>query len=140
MCFYSKELPVNSWWQPQYTGEWTPKGVESDMSILAQRKLKAEKKDGPDGNQAFLDALPPSFLAFDTDGRVIRMDVSAGRLNHRLQWVDFLQDIGTGIQIGLDHDITHFHRTSDPGHGSLHTGSKWIFYSIDNEDDPTMGV
>lgn len=76
VCFYSRELPVDSWWQPQYTGEWTPKGVESDMSILAQRRLKAEKKDGPDGNQAFLDALPPSFLAFDTDGRVIRMDVS----------------------------------------------------------------
>nr|KIR46477.1 aromatic amino acid aminotransferase I [Cryptococcus bacillisporus CA1280] len=72
-----------------YTGEWTPKGVESDMSILAQRKLKAEKKDGPDGNQAFLDALPPSFLAFDTDGRVIRMDTfsKTSAPGSRLGWI-----------------------------------------------------
>lgn len=55
------------------------------MSILARRRLKTEKENGPDGNQAFLDALPPSFLAFDTDGRVIRMDVSANRLDPRLQ-------------------------------------------------------
>nr|KIR85626.1 hypothetical protein I308_04323 [Cryptococcus tetragattii IND107] len=72
-----------------YTGEWTPKGVESDMSILAQRRLKAEKKDGPDGNQAFLDALPPSFLAFDTDGRVIRMDTfsKTSAPGSRLGWI-----------------------------------------------------
>lgn len=82
-CIYSRELSTDPWWQPQYTGEWIPKGVESEMSILAQRRLKAEKKDGPDGNQAFLDALPPSFLAFDTDGRVIRMDVSASHLDPR---------------------------------------------------------
>lgn len=72
-----------------YTGEWIPKGVESEKSILAQRRLKAEKKDGPDGNQAFLDALPPSFLAFDTDGRVIRMDTfsKTSAPGSRLGWI-----------------------------------------------------
>lgn len=83
---FTQENSTNPWWQSQYTGEWTPKGAESEMSILARRRLKTEKENGPDGNQAFLDALPPSFLAFDTDGRVIRMDVSANRLDPRLQW------------------------------------------------------
>lgn len=47
------------------------------MTALAQRDAEAEKKEGKEGNEAFLRALPPTYLAYDTDGRVIRMDVSA---------------------------------------------------------------
>ncbi|WWC69406.1 uncharacterized protein I206_103345 [Kwoniella pini CBS 10737] len=57
-----------------YTGEWTPKGSKSDKSILAQRNAEAEKKEGKEGNEAFIKALPPSYLYFDTDGRVVRLD------------------------------------------------------------------
>jgi len=60
----------------QYTGEWTPKSHKSEKSILAQRAIDAEKKEGKEGNEAFVNALPPTYLRFDTDGRVIRMDVS----------------------------------------------------------------
>lgn len=72
-----------------YTGEWTPKGASSDRSLVEQRRLDAEKKDGPEGNQAFIDALPPSYLAYDTDGRVIRMDTfsKTSAPGSRLGWI-----------------------------------------------------
>ncbi|KAK8869794.1 hypothetical protein IAR55_000362 [Kwoniella newhampshirensis] len=78
-----------------YTGEWTPKGSASERSVVAQRLADAEKEEGSEGNEAFIKALPPSFLAFDVDGRVIRMDVSVGNLN--------------------DADSQTFSKTSTPG-------------------------
>jgi aromatic amino acid aminotransferase I len=59
-----------------FSGEWTPKSHKSDKSIIAERAIEAEKKEGKDGNEAFIAALPPTYLTYDTDGRVIRMDVS----------------------------------------------------------------
>jgi len=60
----------------QYTGPWTPKGHKSERSILAQREVDAEKEEGQRGKDAFLRALPPTSRRYDTEGRVIRMDVS----------------------------------------------------------------
>jgi len=60
----------------QYTGQWAPKGHKSEKSILAQRQIDAEKEETRNGHDAFLKALPPTYLNFDTEGRVIRMDVS----------------------------------------------------------------
>jgi aromatic amino acid aminotransferase I len=60
-----------------YTGEWTPKSHKSEKSTIAQRQLEAEKKEGKEGQEAFLKALPPTYLTVDYQGRVIRMDVSA---------------------------------------------------------------
>ncbi|KAK4686627.1 hypothetical protein P7C73_g3499, partial [Tremellales sp. Uapishka_1] len=57
-----------------YTGEWTSQRNKSENSILAQRGIDAEKKEGKDGQEAFLKALPPTYLRYDVDGRVIRMD------------------------------------------------------------------
>jgi hypothetical protein len=59
-----------------YTGAWTPQSDKSEKSILAQRQIDAEKKEGKDGQEAFIKALPPTYLRYDTEGRVIRMDVS----------------------------------------------------------------
>ncbi|WWC89986.1 uncharacterized protein L201_004916 [Kwoniella dendrophila CBS 6074] len=72
-----------------YTGEWTPKGSKSDKSILAQRRADAEKKEGSEGNQAFIKNLPPSYLHFDVDGRVIRMDTfsKTSAPGSRLGWI-----------------------------------------------------
>ncbi|KAL7424021.1 hypothetical protein Q5752_001606 [Cryptotrichosporon argae] len=55
-----------------YTGKYVPR--DATPSILEQRQLDVEKKEGKEGNEAFLKALPPTYLKFDTDGRVIRMD------------------------------------------------------------------
>jgi aromatic amino acid aminotransferase I len=60
-----------------YTGAWTPQSYKGEQSILAQRQIEAEKKEGKDGQEAFIKALPPTYLRYDTEGRVIRMDVSA---------------------------------------------------------------
>jgi len=57
-----------------YVGDWIPQGKAA--TPLAQRLIDAEKKEGKEGNEAFIKSLPPSFLRFDTDGRVIRLDVS----------------------------------------------------------------
>ncbi|ODN83143.1 hypothetical protein L202_01343 [Cryptococcus amylolentus CBS 6039] len=72
-----------------YTGEWTPKDTKHERSIVAHRRIEAEMKEGSEGNQAFIDALPPSFLAFDTDGRVIRMDTfsKTSAPGSRLGWI-----------------------------------------------------
>ncbi|WVW83022.1 hypothetical protein I302_105038 [Kwoniella bestiolae CBS 10118] len=72
-----------------YTGEWTPKGTKSDRSVLAQRLADAEKKEGSEGNQAFIKQLPPSYLHFDTDGRVVRMDTfsKTSAPGSRLGWI-----------------------------------------------------
>jgi hypothetical protein len=59
-----------------FTGPWTPQNYKTDQSILAQRQIEAEKKEGKEGNEAFIKALPPTYLKYDTEGRVIRMDVS----------------------------------------------------------------
>ena len=68
---FNAELTVS-----QYTGPWTPQSHKSEKSILAQRQLEAEKEEGKKGQDAFLKALPPTYLHYDTEGRVIRMDVS----------------------------------------------------------------
>ncbi|GFZ46123.1 hypothetical protein JCM24511_04369 [Saitozyma sp. JCM 24511] len=57
-----------------FSGEWTPKSHKSHKSVVAERAIEAEKKEGKDGNEAFIAALPPTYLTYDTDGRVIRMD------------------------------------------------------------------
>jgi len=59
-----------------YTGEWTPRSHKSATSVIAQRQIDAEKKEGKEGQEAFLKALPPTYLTVDYQGRVIRMDVS----------------------------------------------------------------
>lgn len=53
-----------------------PQKHRSSQSILAQRQEELEKQEGKDGNEAFIKALPPTFLTVDYEGRVIRMDVS----------------------------------------------------------------
>lgn len=45
-------------------------------TVEEQKQIEAEKKEGKEGNEAFMKALPPTYLTYDTDGRVIRMDVS----------------------------------------------------------------
>ncbi|WRT67167.1 uncharacterized protein IL334_004133 [Kwoniella shivajii] len=56
-----------------------------DEPYYCLRLAEAEKKEGSDGNAAFIKALPPSYLYFDTEGRVIRMDTSAP--GSRLGWI-----------------------------------------------------
>lgn len=58
-----------------FTDAYVPKGAK--LSPVAQQQLDDEKQEGKRGADAFFKALPPSFLRFDTDGRVIRFDVSA---------------------------------------------------------------
>jgi aromatic amino acid aminotransferase I len=57
-----------------FLGDWIPRGKKP--SPLVEKQMNAEKNEGSEGNAAFIAALPPSYLAFDTDGRVIRLDVS----------------------------------------------------------------
>lgn len=59
-----------------FTGPWTSRHDKSEKSILAQRQADAESKEGPEGRDAFINALPPTYLRYDTQGRVIRLDVS----------------------------------------------------------------
>lgn len=56
-----------------FAGAWHPKDYKA--TPLAQREIDAEKKEGKEGNEAFLKALPPTYLTLDTEGRVIRLDV-----------------------------------------------------------------
>ncbi|OCF35477.1 aromatic amino acid aminotransferase I [Kwoniella heveanensis CBS 569] len=72
-----------------YTGEWTPKGSKSDRSVLEQRLLDSQKKEGPEGNEAYIKSLPPSYLNVDTEGRVIRMDTfsKTSAPGSRLGWI-----------------------------------------------------
>ncbi|ORX39894.1 pyridoxal phosphate-dependent transferase [Kockovaella imperatae] len=51
-----------------YTGEWKP---ESQSRASAKHD---ETLEGPKGADAFIKALPPTYLRYDTEGRVIRMD------------------------------------------------------------------
>jgi len=57
-----------------YSGPWTPQSHKSEKSTLAQRQIEAEMKEGKEGQEAFIKALPPTYLRYDTEGRVIRMD------------------------------------------------------------------
>ena len=63
-----------------FAGKWTPQKHHSQESVLAKRQEELEKSEGKDGNEAFLKALPPTFLTVDYEGRVIRMDVSVNFL------------------------------------------------------------
>ncbi|EKD02611.1 hypothetical protein A1Q2_03037 [Trichosporon asahii var. asahii CBS 8904] len=63
-----------------HCGEYHPPGKK--LAPLVQRSIDEQKKEGKKGNQAFIDALPPSYLRFDTDGRVIRLDVSKSVVEH----------------------------------------------------------
>lgn len=58
-----------------FAGKWTPRKHVSSQSIMAQRQEEIEKTEGKEGNEAFIKALPPTFLTVDYEGRVIRMDV-----------------------------------------------------------------
>lgn len=57
-----------------FMDKYVPRGAQ--LSPVAQAARDAEKDEGRKGDEAFLKSLPPSFLHFDTDGRVIRFDVS----------------------------------------------------------------
>ncbi|WWD15932.1 hypothetical protein CI109_100356 [Kwoniella shandongensis] len=59
-------------------------GATYEKSIVAQRLEDAEKEEGAEGNEAFIKALPPSFLAFDTDGRTFSKTSAPGS---RLGWI-----------------------------------------------------
>jgi len=72
-----------------FAGKWTPQKHQSQQSVLAKRQEELEKSEGKDGNEAFLKALPPTFLTVDYEGRVIRMDVSGlshYNLSSNLSW------------------------------------------------------
>jgi aromatic amino acid aminotransferase I len=45
------------------------------MSMVQREQIELEKQEGSKGNEAYIKALPPTYLTIDTDGRVIRMDV-----------------------------------------------------------------
>lgn len=64
-----------------FTGPYHPKNAQ--LTPLAQQQLDEEKQEGKVGADAFFKALPPSFLRFDTDGRVIRFDVSTNIVEGR---------------------------------------------------------
>ena len=72
-----------------FTGEWVPQKHATAETILAQRLADAEKEEGAAGEAAFIAALPPSYLHFDTDGRVIRMDTFSKTScpGSRLGWI-----------------------------------------------------
>lgn len=89
-----------------FTGPYVPKYAE--LSPLTQRQLEEEKLEGKKGAEAFLKALPPSFLRFDTDGRVIRFDVSA-RGKDMADLEDVLEDLVPGVSSRLDHLVAHLH-------------------------------
>jgi aromatic amino acid aminotransferase I len=71
----------------QYVGDWTPKGHKA--SAEEEKQIEAEKKEGKEGNDAFLKVLPPTYLKYDTDGRVIRMDVSRRHFQNEIAPTDF---------------------------------------------------
>ena len=78
-----------------YTGQWTPKSHKAELSALAQREAEAEKKEGAEGRDAFIRALPPTYLKYDYQGRVIRLDVSelpSQAQEESVLILDFLQD------------------------------------------------
>lgn len=66
---------------------YVPRGAKLPPAVQAARD--AEKLDGFKGNEAFLKSLPPSFLHFDTDGRVIRFDTFSKTScpGSRLGWI-----------------------------------------------------
>ena len=65
-----------------FAGQWTPQKHQSSQTVLAKRQEELEKQEGKEGNEAFIKALPPTFLTVDYEGRVIRMDVSYYLLCH----------------------------------------------------------
>ncbi|KAL1409695.1 hypothetical protein Q8F55_003691 [Vanrija albida] len=70
-----------------YSGAYTPR--DSKLSPLAQYQRDLEKKEGKEGNEAFINALPPTYLRFDTEGRVIRLDTFSKTScpGSRLGWI-----------------------------------------------------
>jgi aromatic amino acid aminotransferase I len=70
-----------------FMDEYVPRGAK--LSPMAQAARDAEKTEGKKGDAAFLKSLPPSFLHFDTDGRVIRFDTFSKTScpGSRLGWI-----------------------------------------------------
>ncbi|TXT06078.1 hypothetical protein VHUM_03551 [Vanrija humicola] len=70
-----------------YSGAYTPR--EAKLSPVAQYQRDLEKKEGKEGNEAFINALPPTYLRYDTDGRVIRLDTfsKTSAPGSRLGWI-----------------------------------------------------
>ncbi|BEJ18212.1 hypothetical protein CspHIS471_0704890 [Cutaneotrichosporon sp. HIS471] len=70
-----------------FMDEYVPRGAK--LSPVAQAARDVETSEGGKGNEAFLKSLPPSFLHFDTDGRVIRFDTFSKTScpGSRLGWV-----------------------------------------------------
>ncbi|CAK9782287.1 PLP-dependent transferase [Cutaneotrichosporon oleaginosum] len=62
---------------------------DAKLSPMDKAQRDAEKLEGKKGNEAFLKSLPPSFLHFDTDGRVIRFDTFSKTScpGSRLGWI-----------------------------------------------------
>lgn len=72
-----------------YTGRWIPQSKQSSISALEQRQIDAETKEGKEGEEAWLAAMPASYLHLDTEGRVIRMDTFSKTScpGSRLGWI-----------------------------------------------------
>ena len=125
-----------------YTGEWTPKSHKSEKTILAQRQLEAEKKEGKEGQEAFLKALPPTYLTVDYQGRVIRMDVSLdGTVAvHPSLTSDLLQDVLPRLASRVVHLVAAVHRATYARDRGVHTGAQRLRDRHDSGYVPEVGL
>lgn len=121
-----------------YTGPWIPKSHEASLSEVAKRELDAEKKEGKAGQEAFIKSLPPTYLTYDYQGRVIRMDVSLDE-GHSLT-VDLFQDIVPRFASRLVHRVAFVHRTIDSGDRSIYSSTQWFCYCHDGGHVAEMGI
>lgn len=124
---------------PYYTlfvGDWIPQGRRA--TPLAQRLADAERKEGKEGQDAFLKSLPPSYLTFDTEGRVIRLDVSSPLA--RAEIADFFEDILSRLTPWLDHLVAHLHRAPHSNCRGKHAGTQWLCHCTDNYTSQHLGL
>lgn len=76
--------------EPYYTlflGKYQQQGTNA--TPLQQRQIELEKQEGKEGNAAFIESLPPTYLTVDTEGRVIRLDTFSKTScpGSRLGWI-----------------------------------------------------
>lgn len=105
---------------------------------MAQREIDAEKEEGKKGHDAFLKALPPTYLRFDTEGRVIRMDVSA--LPIRSLTSDLLENVLSRLPIGLVHHLSLVHRAPSASDRSVDPGAERLRYRYDHHASAEVGL
>lgn len=123
-----------------FAGKWAPQKHRSSQSALARRQEELEKTEGKEGNEAFIKALPPTFLTVDYEGRVIRMDVSFVPYSLRLlvipltPWLDLLQDVLSWITIGMVYHFSTLYRATHPSDRVLHSSALWIRHCHDYRD------